>query len=110
MSKVLTLQCNNRDYETISLEESVILDAVSKVAADAFMARSLPVPEWLNNQRRALGRLITIKMQEDLEYRLKRAEQRRTQLMTPGEQREALDAEIVALRTALGEHTPNVAS
>jgi len=107
---ITTIQCANRDYDTINLEESVILDGLSKVAADAFMARSLPVPEWLSNQRRALNHLIIVKMQEELEYRLKKAEQRRTQLMTPGEQREALDTEIAALRAALGEHTPtNVA-
>lgn len=107
---VVQIQCANRDYDTINLEESIILDAMSKVAADAFAARGLPAPEWLSNQRRALNRLIIVKTQEDLEYRLKKAEQRRTQLMTPGEQREAVDAEIAALRAALGEHTPNVPS
>lgn len=99
---LLWMRCDRRDYDVIDLEEAVMLAEFSEVAAGAFAKRQLQVPDWLLNQSKALTRFIKVKSEEALEAQLKRLEARRTQLMTPTEQRESLDVEIAALRAAIG--------
>ena len=102
---LLFLRCPKRDYDLLDIEEGVILAGVGDTAVQAFTNRHLQVPEWLLNQQKALERFIRLKSEEELELRLKRAEQKRATLMTPTEQREQLDTEIATLRAAIGGST-----
>lgn len=99
------LRCTRHDFDILDAEEAIILAGFGEVAVEAFTSRHLQVPEWLLGQNKALERFIKVKTEEELEMRLKRAEARRATLMTPTEQRELLDQEIAALRTALGGPT-----
>lgn len=97
------LKCQKANYDLLDLEEAVVLAGLTVSASQAFTARHLQVPEWLLDQEKALERFIKVKTEEELELRLKRLEAKRTQLMTPTEQREKVDQEIAALRAAIGE-------
>ena len=94
---LLALRCQRRDFEILDLDEAVILAGFGDSAVQAFMARQLAIPEWLQNQQKALGRFIRLKHEEELELRLKRAEAARATHATVAERREHLDAEIAAL-------------
>jgi hypothetical protein len=99
---VQMLRCSKRSFDLIDLEEAVVVKGLGTVVAQEFTSNGLDVPEWLSNQQKALKRLISLKAQEALEAKLKRAQARRATLMTPTEQREQLDAEIAALEAAVG--------
>jgi hypothetical protein len=100
---LVALRCAKRDFDILDLDEAVILAGLGDSAVQAFVSRSLTVPDWLQNQQKALGRFIRLKHEEELELKLKRAEAARATHATQAERREQLDTEIAALRAELGQ-------
>lgn len=83
------------------LDQLVAIHAMAKLLRAEYDTLAMPVPEWLDDRLRAVGREIEVKKREALELRLRQIAARKTQLRTRDEERVDLEKEEDRLRELL---------
>ena len=88
----------NWNVDAAGLEETVAVLAIAKTIHATFDAKNVPIPEWLDNQIRALNRAVENMTRDARELRLKELLAAQEQDLTPSERREKRQKEIEALK------------
>lgn len=98
----LSARLHNLNLTAFNVEEAIELGAGAEMLRGAYTRYEVPVPEWLDDSIRVLGRFIHDKSRDDMEKRIREIVQANAADMTPGERRDARRAELAALEAKLG--------
>lgn len=88
--RAVLAQLQNFTVDGLDLMELLALSAFGKMLRAEYQNRTLPAPEWLNDQLASLDREIVNRRKDELERRLKEIKAQETTLETAAEKRERL--------------------
>lgn len=94
-------QLRNLNVDRIDLDEAISLEAFAGLVRDGYVSRSLPVPEWLEDSMRLLGKEIVTRRGEMLEKRRRELRARLEAEMTATERRAKLRKELDEIETQI---------
>lgn len=91
-----------RDFhpENTDVDEMVALSAFGRTIAAEYAAISVDAPEWLESQRKVIGREINSRLSDLREKRKREIKARLATLKTAEERRTELSAELARLEEA----------
>lgn len=92
----------NLEVDRLNIEEAVVLAAFGRNFKAEFAFQNCDVPEWLDARLRELSREISVRTQDALEAKLKKAKALRETLKPAEERRAELDTQIADLEAKLG--------
>ena len=99
--KVIVALINSKPDELERVEELILMRSELQVIDVGYQELKLPTPEWVIDKLTAVNREIALRVQGELERRLKAAKARRAALRTADEKRRDLDSEIAELEGML---------
>lgn len=85
------------NIDRIDLEGAVALSCFGRQLQGEFSALNIEEPEWVGTRLRELRREIRVRMQDEIEKRLRESRARLASLATPDEKRAKLREEIAKL-------------
>lgn len=96
-------QLRNLNVDRMDLDEAVALEAYGALVREGYVSRSLPVPEWIEDALRLLGKEIVTRRSEMLEKRRRELRARLEAEMTATERRSKLRKELDDVETQLAK-------
>lgn len=94
-------QLRNLNVDRIDLDEAIALEAYGGMVRDRYVARQLPIPEWIEDALRLLGKEILSRRSEMLEKRRRELRARLEAEMTASERKAKLRKELDEVETQL---------